>query len=717
MTKLQVSPTFNGRPNRLGPAKYIKKEDRTARPNNRLCPKMYTFEWVYLDVRGNPCEVKMGANPEYVEGEVIANKYVVEGPLGESPAARVYLANGNFISQKICVKIYRPEVSEGLISAPDFFLKAAAMGEIEHDNICASLDVQEEMGMVFVARSFAEGQSYEDWLPKARSEANYYPRGLELLWQISQGLIAIHERTRHLNIHPGNIIVGAMVAKLCDWDPRALSNTEMSPNTLPVRSEYHGYRAPEARGPGSFLSYPSTDLFAVAGLLYRLLKGENPPPSTTKVQQDLRNFDNDIGAFLSKALHPKPEERFQEASAFSDALWDLKGAMQRIQDKNGSFRQKPGPVVQENGPIPQPSKPTPTNEPTKINAPPEVATTDDFFDFFPAVDAKPTATTAGMPRHTGGDTLFGTAEMPSPPKSSLGDLGTPGTLFGSSAPLFAEPSKPKYKQEAPKPIVVKPLAVSLSSLEKDPLDLAGGNSTGGFTQFGFKGADQNRTGIFTPEQKTANAKRKLMIIFAAMGGLIVLIGLGGLFLYLRGSATSKVAEASAKAAVIENEPPKNIPTSTREEPKSSELTNPEPPTQAPIVSQKTPEVETHVEPTVAKTPKPVSNPIRNGKVSPEREAALMAMVQTRTWPASASERLNAANEFNDMGKTAEANVAYGKALIASDVSEKQKILALGGLAVTFKSMGMVDQARESVQRILAINPKNGFALKLQAEFK
>ena len=80
-------------------------------------------------------------------------------------------------------------------------------------------------------------------------------------------------------------------------------------------------------------------------------------------------------------------------------------------------------------------------------------------------------------------------------------------------------------------------------------------------------------------------------------------------------------------------------------------------------------------------------------------------------------RLNAANEFNDMGKTAEANVAYGKALIASDVTDKQKILALGGLAVTFKSMGMADQARESVQRILAINPKNGFALKLEAEFK
>ena len=68
----------------------------------------------------------MGANPQYAEGEVIANKYVVEGLLGESPSGRVYLASGNFGTQKIGVKFYRPEVSAVLLSAPDFFLKAAA---------------------------------------------------------------------------------------------------------------------------------------------------------------------------------------------------------------------------------------------------------------------------------------------------------------------------------------------------------------------------------------------------------------------------------------------------------------------------------------------------------------------------------------------------------------------------------------------------------------
>jgi hypothetical protein len=93
----------------------------------------------------------------------------------------------------------------------------------------------------------------------------------------------------------------------------------------------------------------------------------------------------------------------------------------------------------------------------------------------------------------------------------------------------------------------------------------------------------------------------------------------------------------------------------------------------------------------------------------------MAMVQARNWPASAAERLKAADDLNDLGKTAEANLLYGKALAAQSMSEKQKISALGGLAVTFQAMGMKAQAKDAVDKILEINPKNGFALKLKAK--
>jgi len=92
-------------------------------------------------------------------------------------------------------------------------------------------------------------------------------------------------------------------------------------------------------------------------------------------------------------------------------------------------------------------------------------------------------------------------------------------------------------------------------------------------------------------------------------------------------------------------------------------------------------------------------------------------VQTREWPAAAAERLKAADELNDMSKTAEANVAYGKTLLAKDVTAKQKILALGGLAVTFQKMGMKPEALDAVNRLLALSPRNAFALKLKDQLQ
>jgi serine/threonine protein kinase len=684
----------------------------------------------------------MGANPQYAEGDVIANKYVVDSLLGESPSGCIYLATGNFNSQKICVKLYRNEVSSRFLAAPDFFLKAAAMTEIEHDNLISTLDVQEELGLIFVARGFTEGQSFEEWLKKSRSEANYFPRGLEFLWQISQGLTALHERTRHLNIHPGNLIVGSSVAKLCDWDPRSLSNMEMTPEALPIKPEYRGYRAPESSGSGSFLSYPSTDLFSVGALLYRLVKGEHPATNPSQTQQEIRGFDQDIAAFLSKALHPRPEERFQEAGAFSDALWELKPAMVRMQERNkhSAPARVPEPAPKKQAPaIPKQADPffpefdsSPSSmdslsgkEPTLMGLAkaPSAAEDDSFFNFFPPADASPPALKPQVvvrppePKSSG-DTLFGTPDLPSyqppaptnprPQKSGLESLESSGTLFGSQAP-----PKQKSKPEHFKPEPVKPLPISLSSLEKDPLDMAGGNATGGFTQFGFKGAGENRTGIFTPENKAAAAKRKLMLTLAGVGGLILVLALIGLFLYLRGTAAPKEVESPLTSPIQNTE--ETAP--ALQEPLPADAPDPVP---APTATRPTPPApEEKHESVPVKTPEPAPTPATKGnsRITPEREALLMIMIQNRTWPASASERLRAADDFNDLGKTAEANMAYGKTLAAGDITEKQKVSALGGMAVTFKLMGMDDQAKDAVQRILEINPKNGFALKLQAQLK
>ncbi|MBW8887182.1 MAG: hypothetical protein JF616_05415 [Fibrobacteres bacterium] len=730
----------------------------------------------------------MPAHPQYSHGEVIANKYVVDGMAGEGPASVTYLANSN--AGRLAVKIYRPEVSAKLMAAPDFFLKAVIMTEIGHDNLAACLDVQEEMGQVFVARSFVEGESFEDWARKHRGEPGHFARGLELLWQVSQGLGALHERTRHLNIHPGNVIAGPVVAKLCDPDPRALGNTEMTPDPLPLRPEYRGYRAPEMAGRGAgFLSYPSSDLFAIAGLLYRLVKGEHPSSNPAQTLNDARGIDRDLALFLGKALHPKPEERFQDAGAFADAMWELQAVMQRLQDRMGD---RPAPAA-ASAPVapPMPAEPVAAKEPTLFGTPAKPADSDSFFDFFPSETAPAMPSAGGQqpfgaespgsgknadgffpdPRKPGGDTLFGAPAVPSgqpvarsePPRresapfappGGLADLEQPGTLFGKPVTPRSG-SKSPFRNEPPPQN--KPMSVSLSSLEKDPMEAAGSIGSGGFTTYGFKGAGDNRTGIYNPDGSAAAAKAKLRLLFGIAGGVAILAGLAALFIFLRGNAAEKAKPSGTPVAVSDESvpalPPRpaaNARPTTATGPGAS--SQPEPTAVPPQPSADRPpypeggesgknqaapagantgpatgysEPPMPVEParpgsapeaSAPSAPKPPKSSYQgNSHVTPEREASLMSMVQARDWPASAGERLKAADDLNDLGRTAEANLLYGKALIAEGVSEKQKVSALGGLAVTFQAMGMKAQAKDAVDKILAINPRNGFALKLRSK--
>lgn len=726
----------------------------------------------------------MSANPEYAPGEVIANKYVVEGLVGESPAARIYLANSN--QGRLAIKIYRPEISAKLLQAPDFFLKAVIMTEIGHDNLAACLDVQEEMGRIFSARQYVEGESFEDWARKHRGEPGNLARGLELLWQISQGLSSLHERTRHLNIHPGNVIIGPVVAKLCDPDPRALGNTEMTPEPLPLRTEYRGYRAPEMAGRGSgFLSYPSSDLFAVAGLLYRLVRGEHPTSNPAQTLAEARSLDRELALFLGKALHPKPEERFQEAGAFADALWELQGVMQRLQERTED-RPSARPIASPNQPAPAADPfqaPSAGKEPTLFGDPsPSPASaapskgSDSFFDFFPSDSAAAQPPAKGnqgqvrsqafpepdpffpAPAKTGGDTLFGAPSPvppqpaarpesfrrdPVPPRGGLGDLERPGTLFGSAPAPQPTPKAPRGQAAPPKPI-----PVSLSSLERDPLEAAA-DVAGGFTDYGFQGAGENRTGIYNPDGNAAAAKAKLRLLLGITGGVVILAGLAALFIYLRGHAAD---DAKPVAAPVEEPEDPALPSPAAGTSARPEV--PETPAAAeqPYPDEASPEAPAHAKapapaaaepapaprnagysepPMPVEPPRPgsVPEPVQasskppktgfqgNAHVTAEREAALMAMVQSREFPASAGERLKAADDLNDLGRIAEANLLYGKALGTDGIAEKQKVSALGGLAVTFQAMGMQAQAKDAVEKILAINPRNAFALKLKAKLR
>jgi Protein kinase domain len=749
----------------------------------------------------------MSAGNEYRMGDAVAGRYLIEGKLGESPAAKTYLANENHSAQKLVVKVYAPQVSARLLEAPDFFMKAAVQTTLQQDGLAQVFEVSESDGLVVLAREYVEGDSFEAFAQNNDSQGHAYSQGMQMLWQVAQALATMHESHLHLRLHPRNLILGSLGAKLVDADPRALPLSDLVPEGLPMRPEFRGYAPPEARTKG-FVAYPNSDLFGLAGLLYRLVTGQNPSEDPRSLHQVLQGqrVAREIENFLVKAMHPKPEDRFGTAEAFSEALWSLQPYLERMQGQT----QNAGQVRSPSAP---PSAAFLAEEPEPVITP--IASSDPFQSFqAPAADpfassleapmreptlfgsvgpvgsqaSNPASDPFASPPGKGSDTLFGAAPSsshstpPAPQRVSTDFFSKPEphkpqTDFGSAPspqhqPLFApskpspsqpakpsprpspfqptaQPSRPAYQPPPPPP---PPAAAKMSSLESDASDLTLSGSDTGMTQFGFKGAsDGDRTGDY--RQEVVRRKRKLTLIIGIAASLGVVVLLVVLYFVLRATAPQpKVATTDAltesapiSQPVASSDDPFADPAPTTSTPQPT-ATQDEPPfpdaptsssmpsyedalseTPAPVTA---PKLSQPTQPTQAAQPVQPTQPVQpvasqntesnpstaSSKVSPERRAAIEAAFKARQFPPSAAERLKMADDFNDLGRLAEANMVYRKALEVAG-STRERTLAYGGMAVTFKNMGMKPDALSAVESLLAINPKNRFALGLKAELQ
>lgn len=764
----------------------------------------------------------MSAGNEYRMGDAVAGRYLIEAKLGESPAAKTYLANENHSSQKLVVKVYAAQVSAHLLEAPDFFLKAAVQTTLQHDGLAQVFEVVEHEGLVVLAREYVEGESFEAFAQRNDSQAQGYSQGMQMLWQVAQALAYVHENHLHLRLHPRNLILTGLGAKLVDADPRALPLSDLVPDSLPFRPEFRGYAPPEARTRG-FVAYPNSDLFGLAGLLYRLVTGQHPSEDPRALHQTLQRqrVDREIEDFLIKAMHPKPEDRFGTAEAFSDALWSLQPYLERMQGQPqvssqalspsaGFLAEEPEPTITPvagmkspagmaaqdpfgghdpfgaplSAPLSAPfgtapaskdpfastsgssfgsSLEAPMREPTLFGATPTNSA--------PSAFSQPESDPFGHTPSKGSDTLFGApsaapaqpAKVPtdffskptasSKPHTDFGAAPAPSIFQPQAKPLFqspppqapARPARPAFNPPPPPP--PPPPAAKMSSLEGDASDLTLSGSDTGMTQFGFKGASNgDRTGDY--RQEVVRRKHKLTLIIGIASGLGVIVLLVALYFILRATAPQPTVAATdplAEAPVTDqpvggnaqpafDDPgPATTPSAGTDAPPFPDapsspsyedaLSETPPPVTAPKLSEpaKRPDpvvIQTPIAPTTPppQNSAPATETVAGSKVPPERQAAITAAFKARQFPASAAERLKMADDFNDMGRLAEANMVYRKALEVAG-STRERTLAYGGMAVTFKNMGMKPDALAAVESLLAINPKNRFALGLKSELQ
>ena len=259
-------------------------------------------------------------------------KYEIRRELARGAMGVVYEAFDPLIKRRVALKTIRPDQLAGEHAADmvaRFRREAQAAGRLNHPNIVAIYDFDEDAGTAFIAMEFVEGRELKDAF--AANERFRIPDVERIMTAILDALDYSHRQgVVHRDVKPANIFLLADGGvKVADFGIAHIESSNLTQVGTVVGT-------PNYMSPEQIMGLPvdgRTDLFAAGVILYQFLTGERPfagsttttmqkvlkeeplPPSTLNVQ-----LPPAIDAVVRKALAKRPEDRYATAHEFAQAL-------------------------------------------------------------------------------------------------------------------------------------------------------------------------------------------------------------------------------------------------------------------------------------------------------------------------------------------------------------------------------------------------------------
>jgi serine/threonine-protein kinase len=263
-------------------------------------------------------------------------KYRIDHVIGRGAIGIVYKGYDEQIDRPLAIKTLRPEILDDVDDLEGFLKRftteAKSAGRCLHPNIVTVFDLVEHERRPYIVMEYVNAGTLENVI-QAGALIPVRQVG-EIMAQILLALDHAHSKgVIHRDVKPANILCpSATSVKVTDFGVARLDSLDLTqPNGLGAVGTPN-YMAPER-----FLGRPAdvrSDLFSAGVVLYQLLTGTRPfvafdlpdlmrkllneyPPSVTTLRPELWS---EIDAVAQKALARNPEDRFQTAERFVDAL-------------------------------------------------------------------------------------------------------------------------------------------------------------------------------------------------------------------------------------------------------------------------------------------------------------------------------------------------------------------------------------------------------------
>ena len=274
-------------------------------------------------------------------GQLLKNRYLVEGELGRGGIGVVYLARDTqLLNRRVVIKVLL-ESSEQSLHTPWFRKKfdqeVEALVRIDHPGVVGVLDVGVMPdGKPFFVMQYVEGINLRKLMEQETPMD--FARLAHIVRQIGQALTAAHEKgVIHRDLKPENVMVqkpveGEEVIKLIDFGIATVKDSQTN-KTEASKTKVAGalpYMAPEQlRGEPQAAS----DTWSLGVMAYEMLTGQLPfqaetllhlhdqqkqgPPPPSHWRGDLPPAAEFA---VMRSLAYAPDERYGRARDFGDAL-------------------------------------------------------------------------------------------------------------------------------------------------------------------------------------------------------------------------------------------------------------------------------------------------------------------------------------------------------------------------------------------------------------
>jgi tRNA A-37 threonylcarbamoyl transferase component Bud32/tetratricopeptide (TPR) repeat protein len=262
-------------------------------------------------------------------------RYFIEREIGQGAMGKIYLAldpklDRRVVIKTVCFNLATREVDTSTLK-DRIYREARAIAKLSHPNIVVVYDVEDDKDLSYIVMEHIEGQDLRQVL---RVEHLLdHQRAMRIVAQVCSALDYAHRAgIIHRDVKPSNImLLPGDKAKVTDFGIAKIADNFSL--TLPG----HVLGTPSYMAPEQFEGQESdgrADIFSLGVVLYELVTGRRPftgnslaslaykivhkmhiPPSLQNVELPM-----ELDEIIGRALAKNPEERYQTAREFREAL-------------------------------------------------------------------------------------------------------------------------------------------------------------------------------------------------------------------------------------------------------------------------------------------------------------------------------------------------------------------------------------------------------------